>query len=96
MSVTRVGRLIVVRDAARKPSFYCRVPGCDAVFYDDELRAYERHVAACSDQHADELRGESLRERAPDFFDPVNGGDVELRRWARENATAIIEGRLRM
>lgn len=91
----KVGRLIVVRDTSRTPRYRCRVCG-DAVFYDDEMKAYESHVASCSDRNADELRQLSLRGRAPGLFDPHVAGDVEMKRWARQHRRALVDGALKL
>lgn len=84
--------LLIVRDNAREPRYRCLC--CDdAIFYEGEETAYERHVVACSNRHDEELRGRSLRVKAPGIFDPFQSGDVELERWIRVNRGLLLEGR---
>jgi hypothetical protein len=63
-----------------RPKWQCRVPGCDAEFYEGELRQYEAHVARCAADHHDELMARKDRERPPAFFQPH---DPEYYEWAR-------------
>lgn len=87
--------LIVVRHNAREPRYRCLC--CDdAVFFEGEERAYESHVIACSRRHEAEMRGTSLRVKAPGIFDPDVSGDVEYGRWVRQHRGMLLEGRLTM
>lgn len=88
------GPLIIVRDSSRKLAYRCLI--CGAEFYDDEHGDYERHVVSCSDTHFEELRGMSLRAKAPALFDPEQSGDVEFQKWVRANKRAILDGSLKM
>lgn len=97
--MTHVGRLIVVRDKARRPKFRCMVPDCGAVFYDGEERAYERHCIGCAERNHTKVVAQSVRHRAPDLFDelhPSYNGDLALQRWIARNRDAVIEGRKKL
>lgn len=97
--MTDSGLLIVVRDPRREPKYECNVPGCDAVFYDGEMRAWERHVVDCAERNEEAVAMQSLRNRDPGLFDPLSPdyvGDADLLRWIRQNEKAIIDGRLRI
>lgn len=88
--------LIVVRHADRKPKWICNVcrsRGEVTVFAEDEHAAFERHVVACAERHADHLRAFSMRNKAPYLFDPRTAGDVERHEWVRQHADAILHGR---
>lgn len=66
----------------------------------EESAAYERHFAACSDRHMDELKAtETLAGKAPGLFGPAVG-DVELEQWfdrdGGRNRRAVLEGRKRV
>jgi uncharacterized C2H2 Zn-finger protein len=86
--------LTVVRMSPGEPKFRCLV--CQAVFYEGEHRAYERHVVGCAQRNEAELRAMSLRERAPALFDPERSGDVELGKWIRLHRTELLEGRKKL
>ncbi len=87
------------RRAARKlwvpqnaqPSDRCRV--CDKPFYAGEERALVRHVRGCADQYA---RAESPRVKMPSLMDPAHAPDPEYERWVKQQAAAILAGRVRM
>ncbi len=87
--------LIVVRHNDREPAYRCLCCS-DGIFYEGEERAYEQHVVLCSKRHDEEMRAQSLREKAPHIFDPGVSGDVELDRWVRVHREALLEDRLRM
>lgn len=90
----KVGRLIVVRHGARETEFLCRI--CKAEFTKDETSAFERHVNACYAANEAELRGKSLREKAPGIFDPERSGDVELGKWIKRHRDALLEDRKKL
>jgi hypothetical protein len=94
--MTRVGRLIVVRHGAQQPKFHCLIPGCGAKFTEEEARAYQAHVARCSTENEDRLRGASMRTVAPGLFDPTIAGDPERESWVRAHRRGIIDGSVRM
>jgi hypothetical protein len=99
MTLTKVDRLIVVRDPHRTPKFKCMVPDCDAVFYDGEMKAWESHVVSCAERNREKVELQSVRNRDPELFNPLHPnyqGDLDLSRWIREHQQAIIEGRKRM
>jgi hypothetical protein len=89
--------LLAVRDSAKKPMFecyLCRHRGVRTVYYEDELRAFERHMAEVHDeQDTEAFRQEtSMRAKAPGLFDPKVAGDVELLEWTRANREALLSG----
>lgn len=90
--------LLLARDSDKKPKFVCLLcheRGVRTVFYEDEMRAYERHVVAHDEHDVEALRQRtSMRAKAPELFDPQVAGDVELFNWIHENREAIIEGRV--
>ena len=86
--------LTVIRMDPGEPRYRCLV--CQAVFYDGEHRAYERHVVACAEQNDEALRGMSLRSKAPALFDPFVSGDVERGQWIRAHRDALLEGRKKL
>lgn len=57
----------------------------------EELRAWERHFDRCAEQHAEQLRAQTLEGKAPGLFGP-DVGDVELRKWIAQHREAIIAG----
>jgi hypothetical protein len=87
--------LIVIRHNEREPAYRCDCCA-DGVFFEGEERAYETHVVLCSMRHDAELRGESLRVKAPGIFDPEQSGDAELDRWVRRHRVALLEDRMRI
>lgn len=71
---------------------------CGAEFERDHVGDFTRHVEACARRNENEL-DEALNEailarKAPALFGP-EAGDVELERWFKENAQAILEYRLK-
>lgn len=82
MKVTPGGLIIPSSLEPRVPKFECLVCG-EAVFYEDELSAYERHVARCAEEHRDEIQAASMRHEGP--FAEDAGFDVEHERWARQH-----------
>lgn len=83
MRVTASGLIIPSQVASvRAPKFECMVCG-QARFYEDELAAYERHVAKCSEQHEDAIAAASPRSEGP--FSDDAGFDVELEAWAKRH-----------
>lgn len=86
--------LIVITRGGGPPRYRCL--GCQTTFRAGEETAYERHVVACSAQHDEELRADSVRTRMPGLFDPDVSGDVEFGRWVRVNRGLLLEGRRRL
>lgn len=92
--------LTVIRHNEGEPRYQCLC--CEALFFEGEERAFERHVAGsastpgCAERNAERMDAESLRAKAPGIFDPNKSGDVELERWVRRNRTALLEDRLRI
>jgi hypothetical protein len=92
-----MGLIVVVNGReqdAGKPRYRCECCPERTPFWDGEERAYERHVVACSQRHDEEMRGESLRVKAPGIFDPEQSGDVEFGKWIRQNREALLEDRM--
>lgn len=86
-------RLYLPASVTSKIAARCTV--CGKPFWEREIRrggAYERHVVACAEEHAEDLRsaGDRLGWNGEDF------GDGEYRRWVEKYAQEIIEGRKRM
>lgn len=67
----------------RDLKFFCRVPGCDARFYEDEERPYIAHVTSCAQRHERELREMELGQQMPGIFGP-EAGDQEKKTWYRD------------
>jgi hypothetical protein len=88
-----VGLIVITRDD-RPPRYRCLA--CRTMFREGEETAYERHVVACSAQHDEELRADSVRTRMPGLFDPFVSGDVEFGRWVRANRGLLLEGRRKL
>ena len=69
---------------------------CSAVFEEDQVDRYERHVARCSDRNEDRIEAELDESNParimPEVFGP-EAGDVEFERWMKENARAVLEYR---
>lgn len=91
-----MGLIVVIGGRAQDAPKYRCLCCNDAVFYDGEEAAYERHVVACSERHDEAMRAESWRAKVPGIFDPDVSGDVELERWVRLNRGALLEGRKKL
>jgi hypothetical protein len=90
--------LVVIRDAehAGRRMFcrVCQMRGEESVFYEGEELAFSKHIKLCASRHESELRGRSLRVKAPALFDPEQSGDVERGKWIRQHRDEILAGRL--
>lgn len=97
----RVPMIVVRKDTAGKRRLICRVcraRGIETVFYEDEIKAWERHASEVHDEaDIEALRQDprygSIAGKAPHLFDPRVAGDVELGDWIAENREDIIAGR---
>lgn len=89
---------IWIPTAHEEPRYVCNVPvdmdgeACGARFYRGQERAYRTHVARCAGQHENEIRSLHIFQRGAEFFD----NDRELIRYAKDNATEILEGRKKL
>ena len=80
-------RIWIPRSKTDEPLFDCLI--CGRTLYHNQ---YERHVAKCSEEHAEEL--DDLRNHvAKGLPGPV---DPELEDWVEENRKALLEDRLKM
>jgi hypothetical protein len=87
--------LVVVSHIHEDPVVWCLQ--CGSGFGKSKMgRPYEEHVALCAERHADELRAQSYRVKAPGLFDPFQSGDVEFGAWVRANSAAIFHRRLKI
>lgn len=93
MQVTASGLIIPSSIADRQPPAFVCVP-CGAEFTRDQAAVYQRHVVHCASEHEAELRAESERQKMRGVFGD-EGWDIEQERWIRDNAQAILEGRLK-
>jgi hypothetical protein len=55
---------------------------CDDLFYDDEERAWQQHVARCAREHEASIHAASPRNQLGAFSDP-SMWDTEYDRWAK-------------
>ena len=71
---------------------------CEAIFEEDQIAGFTRHVSGCAKRNdrqiEEELNSVSLARQHPDLFGPESG-DVELEKWFKENREAILEYRLK-
>ena len=80
----RLHRKGFVLPGTLKPKWKCNTPGCDAVFTEDEYRAFVRHCDRCFERNRDKLDNVTVRHRMPEIFGD-EAGDVEYRTWRKKH-----------
>lgn len=92
--------LTVIRRHEGPPQWICLV--CLTPFFEGEETAFERHVAGtasmpgCAEREEEKLRAQSLRDRMPEIFDPLQSGDVDLELWIQKHRQALLEDRKKL
>lgn len=57
---------------------------CGFMYYDDELRAWQAHVARCARKHEAEIQAVSPKNVLP-AFESGEGWDSEYEQWVKDN-----------
>lgn len=74
--------LTIIRKVEKPPAFRCRI--CKGAWTEDEFSAYQAHVVACADYHAETLDKLSPINRMPDLYSMENEAG-EMHMWVQKH-----------